>query len=112
LPIYKPRPSVNENGVFAVYDTNIYGREVVNINGQVIPDHRTVSLASDDTVEASGSGVLNTLRTALVSGSTKRMESDTSNRSETDGALSFGNTFSSNTSGIYTKANTKVSLNG
>tara|TARA_B100001113_G_scaffold111435_1_gene90459 strand:+ start:333 stop:2108 length:1776 start_codon:yes stop_codon:yes gene_type:complete len=108
LPIYKPRPSINENGVSAIYKTNIFNREVVNINGQIVPDHRASSLAKDDTIEASGSGIVNTVRTALVSGANKRVEADTSNRSETDGALSFGTTFSFDSSGVYEEANTFI----
>ena len=108
LPIYKPRPSINENGVSAIYKTNIFNREVVNINGQIVPDHRASSLAKDDTIEASGSGIVNTVRTALVSGTNKRVEADTSNRSETDGALSFGTTFSFDSSGVYEEANTFI----
>tara|TARA_Y100001973_G_C5208116_1_gene343186 strand:+ start:1079 stop:2866 length:1788 start_codon:yes stop_codon:yes gene_type:complete len=109
LPIYKPRPSVNENGVSAIYQTNVLKREVVNINGQIIPDYRSGSLYKDSTIEQSGSGIVNTIRTALVSGTEKRMESDTSNRSETDGALSFGTTYSFNSSGVYPKAMTYFS---
>ncbi|HAI40007.1 MAG TPA: hypothetical protein DCM40_18880, partial [Maribacter sp.] len=109
LPIYKPRASVNENGVFGIYETNVYNREVVNVNGQIIPDHRASSLVKDSTIEASGSGIVNTIRTALVSGESKRLESDTSSRPETDGSLSFGNSYSFNSSGLYAKANTKLS---
>ena len=109
LPVYKPRASVNENGAFGIYETNVFNREVVNINGQVIPDHRASSLEKDNTVEASGSGIINTVRTALVSGQNKRLESDTSSRSETDGSLSFGNSYSFDSSGVYVKANTKLS---
>ena len=73
-----------------------------------MPDHRASSLAKDDTIEASGSGIVNTVRTALVSGTNKRIEADTSNRSETDGALSFGTTFSFDSSGVYEEANTFI----
>lgn len=108
IPIYKPRASVNEDGAYGIYKTNVYGREEVNINGAFVADHRQGVMTKNSTIESSGVALVDSLKTAFLTGAEtgKRIETESVNRAEANGGLNFTYAFSENTSGIIPPAMT------
>jgi len=100
MEIFKPRASVNEDGVYGIYKTKVYGREEVALNASVVADHRSSGMTKNTVIEGSGEALISSLRTAFVTGSEVRLERENVNRAEANGSLSLSYTFSDNTTGI------------
>ena len=105
-PIYKPRASVNEDGAYGIYKTNVYGREEININGAFVADHRQGVMTKNTTIENSGVALVASLKTAFLTGAEKRIETESVNRAEANGGLNFTYAFSENTKGIIPSGST------
>ena len=100
MEIFKPKASVNEDGTYGVYKTNVYGREEVNVNATVLSDHRSGTSIKNDNVESSGNYLVTGLKAKYVTGAEVRMESENINRGEVDGTVNLTYSFSDNTTGI------------
>ena len=100
MEVFKPKASVNEDGTYGVYKTNVYGREEVNVNATVLSDHRSDTSIKNDNVESSGNYLVTGLKDKYVTGTEVRMESENINRGEVDGTVNLTYSFSDNTAGI------------
>ena len=98
LPVYKPKASVNENGLYVIFDTDIVNREGFSISSQLmgkhVPDESNASSVYSSYLEGKANTLVNTLRTHLADGGKLRLENETVNRKDTDGTISCSYSYS------------------
>lgn len=101
MQIFKPKAAVNENGLYAVFDTNVVSREEFSITAQVVGKHNPIagqtSSAWSAYLEGKADGMVNVLKNSLDdNGQELRLETENVSKSDTDSNISCNYTFSQN----------------
>lgn len=115
LPIYKPKASINENGLYVIFDTNTVNREEFSITTQLmgkhVPDSASSSNAYSVYLEGKADALVNTLRTHLGDGgSTLRLERESVNKSDVDSTIACSYLYSQDKNSFLSEGQVKVGL--
>jgi len=99
MQIFKPKAAVNENGLYAIFDTNVISREEFSITAQLVGKHNPVagqtSSAWSAYLEGKADGMINVLKNSLDDdGARLRLETENVSKSDTDSSISCNYTFS------------------
>lgn len=99
--IYKPKAAMNENGLYAVFDTNVVSREEFSVSAQLVGKHGAVagvdSPAQAGYLEGQANGLVNVLRAKLDDDGEKlRLDSENVSKEDTEASISCNYTYSQN----------------
>jgi len=112
MKIFKPKPAVNANGLYAIFDTNVVSREEFSISAQVVGKHNptagSTSPAWGDDLEGKANTIVNTIKSNLDGGGKLRLEAESVSKNDTDATISCSYTFSQDKAVFLTEAQSKV----
>ena len=112
VPVFKPKPAVNENGLYTIFDTNVKTREKVSVSAQLIGGHvndnTNQSNAYSATIEGMANTLINTLRNNLGDGAELRLDGESISRDDVGGSIQCAYEYSQNKQPILLEDEYKI----
>ena len=98
LPIFKPKASVSENGLYVIFETSVVNRENFSISAQVVgkhnPDPSAASNSYSTYLEGKANTLVTTLRAALGDGTTIRLDGEGINKNDNEALIACNYNYS------------------
>lgn len=111
LPIFKPKASVSENGLYVIFETSVVNRENFSISTQLVgkhnPDPSATPNAYSAYLEGKANALVTTLRTALGDGSTIRLDGESVNKNDNEALISCNYNYSQDKPSFLSDAQAK-----
>jgi hypothetical protein len=113
LPVYKPKASVNENGLYVIFDTKVVNRENFSISSQLMGKHTadsaSASMAYSPYLEGKANALVTVLRAHLgADGEKLRLENESVNRNDVDGLISSNYSYSQDKDSFLSDQQAKI----